>query len=355
MRSVYVTLFLICSLAPCASMSAQTLAGTPRPAGFVSDVQSPEDLLQLPNTDWVVVSSMQTAGGTPGHLDLIDAQALSHRKAIYPSRETGVRGDLQRFPGCTPPDPGQFFPHGINFLRRGVGDFELYAINHGGRESVEVFRLRVTGESVLTEWIGCVLLPPHSYGNGIAPLPTGGFALSKMYDPQDPSFLVKFDAGAPTGTVLAWKPERGWFQPFPQEFSGANGIEVSHDGRWLYVSEWSAQRLWKISMDGREKPKSISVSFLPDNLRWAPQGTLLLAGQNAKPSQVFGCLAKHLACPEKFTLAEINPATLQVHILLLGGDESFGGATGAAIVNGQLWVGSFHGTQVARFHLGDDK
>lgn len=349
MRSVYVTLCLLCSfgLSICASAQSPSLAATL--AGFVAGVQDPEDLLQLSGTDWIVVSSMQLPDGSPGHLDIIKASAVGSRKAIYPSVETGLRTDALRFPGCTPPDPKLFFPHGINFVRLADGKFEVYAINHGGRESVEIFRLAVSAASVQAEWIGCVLLPPHSYGNGIAPLPAGGFVLSNMYDPTDLSFLKKFDAGAPTGNVLAWKPPHGWSQAIPQKLSGPNGLEVSADGHWLYVSEWSAQRLWKISMDGTQKSQHIRLAFLPDNLRWTPQGTLLLAGQNAKPSQVMGCDARHIACPEKFTVAEIDPVTLNTSILVRGGGCGFGGATGAAMVDGQLWVGSFRGNRIAKY------
>jgi hypothetical protein len=263
-----------------------------------------------------------------------------------------MRRDEARFPGCSEaPDSNKFFPHGINEVRRGNGDFELYAINHGGRESVEIFRIQIRPQSVKVAWIGCVLLPPHSYGNGVAPLAGGGFVVSKMYDPSDSSFLSKLDAGAPTGTVLAWTSDKRWFSAIDQQISGANGVETSPDGNLLYLSEWSARRLWKIPLHGGGKAQSIALDFLPDNLRWTPNGTLLLAGQNSKPSQVLGCDVRHVTCPMRFTVAEINPSTLQVHVLLRGGDDAFGGATGAALMNSELWVGSFHGDRVARYQF----
>lgn len=86
--------------------------------------------------------------------------------------------------------------------------------------------------------------------------------------------------------------------------SGANGVEASPDGRWLYVSK-------------------------------------LLTGQNAIPTSVFGCEARHVSCAMGFTVIEVNPNDLSHHQLLRGGDTHFGGGTGAIFVGRTLWVGSF--------------
>ena len=95
--------------------------------------------------------------------------------------------------------------------------------------------------------------------------------------------------------------------------------------------------------------KSVAVDFLPDNLRWTDRGTLLLAGQNAGPQDVFGCEARHVACPLGFTVAEIDPMTLRIRVLVRGGDNGFGGGTGALEVGRDLWVGSFRGDRIARY------
>jgi len=161
--------------------------------------------------------------------------------------------------------------------------------------------------------------------------------------------LQKFAAGMVTGDVLAWSPKAGWQPAVTHPLSGANGVEVSPDGRWLYVSEWSARRLWKFSLDGMSAPQSIVVDFLPDNLRWTEHGTLLLTGQNAIPANVFGCEARHVTCAMGFTVIEIDPNDLTSHLLLRGGDQHFGGGTGAIFVGRSLWVGSFRGDQIARY------
>ena len=92
-------------------------------------------------------------------------------------------------------------------------------------------------------------------------------------------------------------------------------------------------------------PKVANLNFLPDNLRWTERGTLLVAGQNASPERLFGCQARHGPCPLGFTVAELDPATLGVRVLVTGGDAAFGGATGALFV----WARSL-GRQLSRRH-----
>lgn len=53
----------------------------------------------------------------------------------------------------------------------------------------------------------------------------------------------------------------------------------------------------------------------------------------------------------RFTVLEVALLTIQTHSLIRGGSDEFGGGTGAALVNDELWVGSFHGDRVARYPL----
>lgn len=199
------------------------------------------------------------------------------------------------------------------------------------------------------DWIGCVPFPGHDFGNGVAPLPTGGFVATNMYDTTDADFLKEFAMAQPTGGVLQWTPQNGWSDAVSQRLSGANGVEVTPDGEWLYVSEWAARKLWVFSLKTKAAPRNVDVDFLPDNLRWTDHGTLLLAGQNAAPEKLFGCQARREPCPLDFSVVEVNPRTLSVRFLMKGGDTTFGGASGALFVGKELWVGSFRGEVIGRF------
>src|SRR5262249_52181289 len=86
------------------------------------------------------------------------------------------------------------------------------------------------------------------------------------------------------------------------------------------------------------KKDSVPVGFRLDNLRWAPDGTLLAAGQGGTaPSQTSN-------------VARINPDTLKVQELIREpGIEGFVVTTVAIQVAKELWLGSVRGDRIAIF------
>ena len=88
------------------------------------------------------------------------------------------------------------------------------------------------------------------------------------------------------------------------------------------------------------KKDSVSVGFRLDNLRWAPDGELLAAGQGGKaPSQTSN-------------VAKVNPTTLKVRELIRHPDiDGLGVSTVAIQVADELWLGSVRGDRIAIFPL----
>jgi hypothetical protein len=199
-------------------------------------------------------------------------------------------------------------------------------------------------------WRGCVVLPGTASGNSTAPLPNhGGYVVTNFLQKDDPHYLQSMENGTATGNVLKWTPAGGWLPLSPQQFSGANGAEITPDGKWLFINEWSDYKVWKISLNGDLPPRAIHLDFLPDNLRLTERGTLLIAGQNADPINVMTCRSRHVPCQAPFTVLEMDPITMETHVLARGGDADFGGATGAALTGGHLWISSYYAQQVARY------
>ena len=85
---------------------------------------------------------------------------------------------------------------------------------------------------------------------------------------------------------------------------------------------------------------SVPVGFRLDNIRWAPDGTLLAAGQGGTaPSQTSN-------------VVKVNPDTLKLQELVRHpGMEGFGVTTVAIQVAGELWLGSVRGDRIAIFPL----
>lgn len=316
---------------------------------FITSVWNPEDLVRLPGTPWVVVSGMPSKLHK-GRLFIVDVRDPRAAMPFYPA--AGV------VPGG--PDPELFFPHGLDVRPLGEGRFELLVVNHGGGESIAHFHIEARdGEPPVIHSVSRTDLPLGAWANGVVALADAGFAITSMFDPRDQDFIAKFSAAEPTGGVWRWSPGMGWKALAAPQLSGGNGIAVSRDGRTLFAAEWAARRVWRMALDGSQA-RSVSVTFLPDNLRWTDQGQLLIAGQTSEPQKVFACEQDAGKCPMGFQLVTVDPETLEVHTVLDAGEEmfratGFGGATGALQVGEQIWVGSFTGERIASFArcLGD--
>ena len=81
----------------------------------------------------------------------------------------------------------------------------------------------------------------------------------------------------------------GFLELTESELSGGNGIAVSADGERIFATGWGGRNLIRISRESdRVRRDEIELDFMPDNLRWAPDGSLLLAGQRPHPTERCG-------------------------------------------------------------------
>ncbi len=216
----------------------------------------------------------------------------------------------------------------------------LYVINHGGRESLEVFRADYRqGEPVLT-WTGCILMPKDVNPNSVAALPDGAVAVTKFQDNSDKEAIAHILKGDITGAVYVWKPGRGFTEFTPGRLAGDNGMIASPDGKWIYVNAYGARKVWRFALDGSAPPLAATVEFLPDNLRWEPDGSIFAAGQYITPQTLRG--------PHGWGIVRLDPKTMAVTpILHEPGRPDFDNATVALQVGKTMWIGTFSGDRIA--------
>jgi len=124
------------------------------------------------------------------------------------------------------------------------------------------------------------------------------------------------------------------------ELPGANGIEISPDGKTLYVAGWGSQSFFRLTRGAKEpKRDEIPLGFRIDNIRWARDGSLLGTGQAINTGQ-----------PMQTVIVKIDPKTLKVtELLRRPAVPGFSGGTVAVEVGRQLWVGSYTGDRIAIF------
>ncbi len=236
----------------------------------------------------------------------------------------------------------------------------LYAVHHGGRESIEVFTFDAGTTPPTVTWVGCVVAPDPIGLNAVVALPDGGFAATN-FDPRPPSgapapgVSAKVLSGDRNGEVWEWHPKTGWAKVPGSEASGANGIELSADGKWYYVAEWGNRMFMRLSR-GRTpvERKEISLGFRVDNLRWSRDGkTLLAAGQEralAELPQGTGPVTQVSIIgridPQAMTYKELVKESLPPGVFA---------ATVAIEVGDDYWAGSFRGNRITRYRIAAGK
>jgi len=250
-----------------------------------------------------------------------------------------------------PPGRDGFMPHGIDLAADGR---TLLVVNHGGREAVEIFELEVGGDGPRLSWQGCVPLPGAGMMNDVAALPEGGFVVSDFL-PREPGFGTAVDLmlGRPTGELRRWQPGTGW-QAVPDTAAVApNGVAASRDGTRLFVALWGESRLASLDRDGGER-REIELPMRPDNLSWAPDGSLLVAGQKGSLAATMACGGiEGGACALPFVVMRVDPESLAAEVVVDHDPAVAGGAASVAIEHdGTLWIGTFAGDRLLRRRAG---
>ena len=297
----------------------------------------------VPGADWMIVSGMAGAGSTAGRLYLIDAGEKGWR-TLAPDVGGKARAPYAACPSA--PDMTKFAAHGLALLPGKGGRHTLLAVNHGGRESIEAFEVTGGRGEPEVRWIGCVILPKDVVPNSVAALPGGGFIVSKFNEAGDADAFAHMAKLEKTGVLIEWTPKGGFRRLAGTELSGDNGVAVSPDGRWVFVNAWPEMRVLRFPRSGGGKPVSVKVDFLPDNLRWAPDGKLLVAGQVA--ASMADLLACAQPCAHDWAVLKLDPNTMKVTpVLREKGTRAFSDATGALQVGNELWIGTFRGDRLA--------
>jgi hypothetical protein len=298
---------------------------------FVCGPISVEDFLPVEGGRWLVAGSFKE--GSAG-LYLIDTTAKSYRPVAL---SIATKPDSS-YDCPAPPDLKKLSTHGLDVTSGPTGGVTVYAVNHGGRESIEVFHLNVAKASA--EWVGCAVLPAGVNPNSVAALPEGGFVVTKFLDNSDKEAFQHILAGRINGVVYRWTTGKGFSEVPGTQLSGDNGIVVTKDGKWILVNAYGTREVYRIPLSGQGERSSVKVDFNPDNLRWAPDGQVFVTGQFVT--------AKNLEGRHGWATVKVDPRTLKVTpVVKEPGLAEFDDATSAVQVGKTLWFGTYRGDRVA--------
>ena len=326
----------------------------------ICDMQNPEDLALLPGDAQVVVSQFGSMDGSrPGNLALFDLESEKVEIAFEGGSAGAERAQqAEQAPGwgdpnCPGPPTEKFSPHGIDLADLPGLGLRLLVVNHGSREAVEFFAVEQKGGEVELNWRGCAPAPDEAFLNDVVNLPGGGFLVTQMMPRGEATWgILKAALGFDTGHVYQWESGQGFAiakgtrAPFP------NGIELSEDGRFIYLNVYSGGEVRKIDRQKGEVLATVAVAS-PDNVTWGRDGRLLVASHRGGLFDQLACMGLEAgACGMEFAVVAVEPGKMQAETLLNHAGAPMGAGTVILDVgDGEFLIGSFAADRMLRVRL----
>ncbi|PXF55790.1 MAG: hypothetical protein C4B57_01960 [Deltaproteobacteria bacterium] len=266
-------------------------------------------------------------------------------------RGTHVRGGIyslnlkasQAGPKLICPDkPEDFHPHGFSLYQDNEGDNLLFVINHrqDGRQTIEVFAIQPndrlqhleTIESGSTKW-----------PNDLVAVGPRQFYLTDINRPYN-GIGLKIDAllQLRKGRVVYY--DGSDFQIVAEDLSFPNGINLSNDGKSVYVSETLAGNIDVFQRDRTSGRLNLLESHFVrvglDNITVLQDGSLLVAVQ---PNLI--ALARHFKNPQATSPSQvlkirINEEGYDFQEIYSSSGAQLSGASVAALYKNRLIIGS---------------
>ncbi len=342
--------YLLIELAFLSAAGAQPAAPALAACGVHGDIEvlcgtrSPEDLELTPDGKYLIATQFVNMGRTASAgagMALYDLAKKTFTKMAVTDGPDKSWGD----PACPGPIGDALVSHGESLAKRSNGAWALYVVNHGGRQSIEMFEVKPAAGSWRLVWRGCEVAA-HDY-NDVAILPDGGFVGTYPTGLSSGGTGGPF-SGAVTGYVARWTPGKGESEIMNTRIRYPNGVVVSADGRYMYVNEFAGRQVFKYDLKEEKVIGSAKVDFLPDNLTWTKEGRLLAAG--VKGARGDCPQGSGRPCIQGFGVAEINPANMQARVIFDSAthDPLISGVSVALEVGDSIYLGAFQGDRLVK-------
>jgi hypothetical protein len=339
--------------------SAQPKGGPPPPplmdCGTHGDIDilcgthSPEDLELTPDGKFLILGEFVNPRGGRGPapaagqgLMLLDIAKKTYSKIAVSSDPRKDWGDA----ACPGPVGDMIVPHGISVLKRSDGKIQLYVVNHGGRQSIEMFELKPAAGSWEAVWHGCALTMAEF--NDVAVMPDGSFIATHPTALQTQGGGGDLFDGHASGWVARWTQAKGETELPGTRAGYPNGVLVSSDGRYMYFNAWTAKEVHKYDLKEGKEVGVVKLDFMPDNITWTAKHQMLAAGVKSARGD---CPAgSGTPCSQSFGVAEIDPAKMQAKTAFdsQGKGALIGGVSVALEVGDSLYIGAFSGDRLVK-------
>lgn len=331
----------------------------------VCTFHNPEDIELLPDRKTLLISQMglSMAHADQGSLVFFNTQTQTVTPAFpLDNQQSSAVPEAANNWGASdcPGNPGKTIaPHGIALRQRDDNRWQVAAVNHGGRESIEMFELLSDADGPRLEWRGCVIPQSGTYFNDVALLRNGGFVASHMFDKHASHLLgmntsmLKAMLGSHTGYVLEWQPASG-FRVLEESYGAMiNGVELSADDQHVFANVYFGDEIKKLDRVSGKQLASATVTRA-DNLAWDDQGRLLVVAHGGNLLEQNECISHPGSnCVLPYSIIRIDPQTMHSELLLTHAGAPMGAGTVARQVADDLYIGSFSGDRIVKLKYPD--
>ena len=249
--------------------------------------------------------------------------------------------------GCEPPPLASYSPHGTHLHRLADGRWRYLVINHGGRETVEMFEVLGEGADTRLAWRGCVPAAADTFMNDVVGLADGDLIFTRMFHNAGLLEQALGAMGKTTGELWRWNRSTGLRILPGTEAAQPNGIEIAADEKHVFANMYFEEEVWKIDADTGEVLGRAQVGSGGDNSAWGSDGRLWVV---THPEGLFNLLScfdyQDQPCGARFRIVAVDPDTLATETLFEHRGAPMGAATVAVPQGGKVWIGSFVGDRL---------
>lgn len=352
LRLTFLFSFIVVSLMACLKqpVALKNACASQEDLNLYCGFSNPEDLAVTPDNQFLIVS--EYGGMAPlsemryGALSLFNLHSR-HKQflPIHPGDQAWGQSD------CQLSDEG-IAPHGIDLLQRDDGRWQLAVVNHLPSEQIVLFELQKDNGWYLQQR-GCVDAGSF-YFNDVALQPDGSFIASHMFEPDTSMLKVLWNIWAKddTGFVVRWSPGKEFEELMFSSGAFPNGVAIDHSSQRMVVNYNLGDETRMYDMNNGEVLARY-VHNSPDNVV-IQNGTVWVTNHDHAAVSTLSCKSQ----PNCFLPFSVNQLALQdlspVASYVFDG-RNFGVGTVGLLVNGSLWIGSYHADRLAERPLNREK